>query len=169
LGWGWGREESRRGGNVVRGNHVAGAQVTRCCDGGGLYTLGPQPGSIITENYIAEGASADAWGPSKGNAIYHDNGSGGFTDTRNVIDGTWRTYFFQDDSLGPYGPGGSCHGRDGAAANCGMAFENNFIRSNAGGTTQHVNTSFSNNTRVPPGTPFPPDIAAIVGAAGPRF
>ena len=110
-----------------------------------------------------------ASGPSAGNAIYHDNGSAGFTDSSNVIDGTWSTYFFQDDSLGPYGPGAQCPGRDGAPADCGMAFINNYMRTNAGGTTQHVNTTYANNSKIAPGSPLPPAAAAIVAAAGPRY
>jgi hypothetical protein len=72
VGWGWGREDSARGGNSVRGNHVQGVQTRRCCDGGGIYTLGPQPGSAITENYIAQGAEAGSWGPASGNGIYRE-------------------------------------------------------------------------------------------------
>lgn len=49
-------------------NHINNALTVRCCDGGGLYTLGPQPGSSLSANYIFQG-------PSTGNAIYHDNGS----------------------------------------------------------------------------------------------
>lgn len=94
VGWGWGREASRRGGNSIVANRILGSQVGRCCDGGGIYTLGPQPGSVITGNYIAQGSAA--WGPHAGNGIYHDNGSAGFTDTENVIDGDFDRYFFQD-------------------------------------------------------------------------
>ena len=61
-------QASRRGGNSLTANHIDGALTVRCCDGGGLYTLGPQPGSSITGNYIVQA-------PSTGNAIYHDNGS----------------------------------------------------------------------------------------------
>jgi hypothetical protein len=97
-----------------------------------------------------------------------DNGSGGFTDTGNVIDGTWSTYYFQDNSLGPYGPGGICKDSQGNAADCGMAFVGNYMRTNAGGTDSHVNTTFANNTKVPPGQPLPPPAAAVAAAAGPR-
>lgn len=64
IGWGWGREASRRGGNTIRANRVLGSQLGRCCDGGGIYTLGPQPGSAITGNYIAQGSAAS--GPHAG-------------------------------------------------------------------------------------------------------
>lgn len=169
IGWGWGREASRHGGNKVVGNKVLGAQTARCCDGGGLYTLGPQPGSLLAYNYLAQGQAAGAWGPSAGNGIYHDNGSGGFTDKNNVIDGTWGRYLFQDNSLGPYGPGALCPGRDGQQADCGMAFVGNWVRTSGGGTTNHQNTTYANNTFIAPGDPLPPEAAAVVQAAGPRY
>ena len=168
MGWGWGREASRHGGNRLVANKILGSQLGRCCDGGGIYTLGPQPGSSITNNYIAQGAPV-AWGPDAGNGIYHDNGSGGITDSGNVIDGTWGTYFFQDDSLGPYGPGALCPDRNGLQTDCGMAFVGNWYRTSAGGTTQHVNTTIANNTHISPGSPLPPDAQAVVDAAGPRY
>ena len=164
LGWGWGREASRRGGNRLIANRVEGAQTARCCDGGGIYTLGPQPGSAITNNYILQGPPA----PHAGNAIYNDNGSGGFHTSGNVIDGIWGAYLFQDDSLGPYGPGAICPGRDGSPADCGMVFSGNTMRTAAGGTTQHVNSTYVNNTLLAPGAALPPAAAAVVAAAGPR-
>jgi hypothetical protein len=166
IGWGWGRTAARHGGNVIAGNRVAGAQTQRCCDGGGIYTLGPQPGSALTANYVAQ-----AWGPAAGNAIYHDNGSGGFSDTYNVIDGAWRTYFFQDDPDGPYGPAPqSCPSFPdwNVQTDCGMAFVNNTMRTDAGGTTDHQNTTYGGNVKVAPGDPLPAAAQAIADAAGPR-
>ena len=117
---------------------------------------------------------------------------GGFADESNVIDGGWNQYLFQDgswtgegvhicagthhrlrsspiDSMGPYGPGALCPARDGSAGNCGMSFTNNWMRTDASGTTQHVNSTIANNTKISPGSPFPADAAAIVAAAGPRY
>ena len=167
IGWGWGREASRRGGNRIVGNKILGSQLGRCCDGGGIYTLGPQPGSVIAGNYIAQGSAA--YGPHAGNGIYHDNGSAGFTDTGNVIDGDYDRYFFQDDSLGPYGPGALCPDQYGVQTDCGMVFAGNFYRTAASGTTSHVNTTIANNTYVAPGSPLPPAAQAIVDASGPRY
>ena len=42
MGWGWGRTGCRRGSNRIVGNHVVNPTRVRCCDGGALYTLGPQ-------------------------------------------------------------------------------------------------------------------------------
>jgi hypothetical protein len=63
----------------------------RCCDGGALYTLGPQPNSVIERNHIVNhGPNVSAItnpGGERPNALYHDNGSGGFLDRNNVIEG----------------------------------------------------------------------------------
>lgn len=81
MGWGWGYVDtlgtSVAGGNVIRGNLIYDFMKTMP-DGGGIYTLGNQPGSQVVDNYL--------YGDQKiyGN-IYHDNGSGGFHDTNNVI------------------------------------------------------------------------------------
>lgn len=85
-----------------------------------------------------------------------------------MIDGTWHTYFFQDDSLGPYGPGAVCKDNSGVNRDCGMSFVGNWMRTDAGGTTQHVNTTFANNTKVAPGNVLPPAAASIAAASGPR-
>lgn len=51
-------------------------------DGGGVYTLGKQPGSLIARNYMAR---TGAWsGHQRG--VYLDNGSNGFTVKDNVFD-----------------------------------------------------------------------------------
>ena len=94
---------------------------------------------------------------------------GGFDDSSNVIDGGWNQYFFQDDSLGPYGPGATCPNRFGAPGDCGMSFTGNWMRTNAYGTTSHVNSTIAGNTKIAPGSPLPPNAAAIVAAAGPRY
>jgi hypothetical protein len=103
------------------------------------------------------------------NGIYHDNGSAGFTDTENVIDGDFSMYYFQDNSLGPYGPGALCPDQFGQQTDCGVVFAGNFMRTAAGGTTSHVNTTIANNTKIAPGSPLPPAAQAIVDASGPRY
>ena len=41
---------------------------------------------------------------SEGMAIYHDNGSGGFCDSENVIEGWWDVALLVHTTLGPFGP-----------------------------------------------------------------
>jgi len=57
-------------------NRIVGA-MQQCHDGGGIYTLGDRPGSRVARNLVS--------GQRTGNALYHDNGSGGFTTTANVL------------------------------------------------------------------------------------
>lgn len=80
LGWGWyfkpNSTVSRE--NVVVGNKI-GKYMQKCRDGGGIYTLGQQPDSVIKENYIFDQAQAYA-------GLYHDEGSAYFTTTDNVVD-----------------------------------------------------------------------------------
>ncbi|MBI2705743.1 MAG: right-handed parallel beta-helix repeat-containing protein [Actinobacteria bacterium] len=76
LGWGWGTDSYARR-NVVRGNNIADfLRVLR--DGGGVYTLSAQPGSVIDRNYIHD--QVNPFG-----AIYLDEGTRLFTVTANVI------------------------------------------------------------------------------------
>ena len=80
LGWGWyfktNSTVSRE--NVVVGNKI-GKYMQKCRDGGGIYTLGQQPDSIVKENYIFDQANPFA-------GLYHDEGSAYFTTTDNVVD-----------------------------------------------------------------------------------
>jgi len=78
MGWGWGREDSYAHGNLISGNRINGTMRV-LSDGGSIYTLGPQDGSEVTENYITSQNGG-------GNCLYHDNGSSGFHTHKNVID-----------------------------------------------------------------------------------
>ena len=50
---GWGHEAARRGHNHVLANKIERVLLSgRCCDGGAIYTLGPQPGSSLQGNYL---------------------------------------------------------------------------------------------------------------------
>ncbi len=51
LGWGWGREISYARSNQVAYNHIY-RVMTRLVDGGCIYTLGPQPDSVVHDNYL---------------------------------------------------------------------------------------------------------------------
>ena len=103
IGWGWGRTGSGRGNNTIRANRIERPTTVRCCDGGGIYTLGPQPGSHITANYLVD--RSPPLGSS--NCIYHDNGSGGWTDTENLCEGHWNDLAI-NGKLGDFGPCGTC-------------------------------------------------------------
>jgi hypothetical protein len=80
VGWGWywtpNSTVSRE--TVIEGNRI-GKFMQHCRDGGGIYTLGQQPDSIVKGNYIFE--QYGAFG-----GLYHDEGSAWFTTTDNVVD-----------------------------------------------------------------------------------
>ena len=59
-------------------------------DGGGIYTLGRQDGSVMTDNYV-DGVHNEYGG------IYLDEGSVGFDITNNVITNCVRNWLFKGD------------------------------------------------------------------------
>ena len=170
IGWGWGREASLRGNNKVNANKIVDILSDRCCDGGAIYTIGPQVGSEIKNNYILQNSTAAY--PAGGNALYHDRGSGGFQDINNVIDGNWTHWFGTNDSSGPYGPGASCPNLDGEGGehDCDIVIAKNYVHTAAGHDNPANNSTriFDNDIMVIDGSPFVGDAKAIVDAAGPR-
>lgn len=75
LGWGWGRVVSFARDNHVRGNYLSNV-MSALNDGGCIYTLGPQPGSTVSNNYCRSDSA-----PVVG-CFYHDNGSRYFNTTK---------------------------------------------------------------------------------------
>jgi len=59
VGWGWEDRASVARNNLVRYNRVSGA-LNLMDDGGGIYLLSRQPGTVVAENYVhdLDGASA---------------------------------------------------------------------------------------------------------------
>jgi hypothetical protein len=86
VGWGWGGVDAGEGTfdtptqareNVVRGNVIS-HHMRALHDGGAIYTLGAQPGSVIEGNVISN------QGSRYGN-LYLDNGTQGYTVRDNVV------------------------------------------------------------------------------------
>jgi hypothetical protein len=94
VGWGWGEEDAGGGSphyvqpfryetptparsNHIEWNHIF-AVMTRLQDGGGIYTLGNMPGTIIRGNHIHDN-------PGVPGGIYLDEGSGFIEVRGNVI------------------------------------------------------------------------------------
>ena len=89
LGWGWGSNNpSGSGHNLIANNSIINfCQVLNDC--GGVYTLGAQPGSSLEGNWmVGDPAKLQPWPLANNQGIYHDQGSTGFLDTRNVIQQT---------------------------------------------------------------------------------
>jgi len=80
MGWGWGREDpSPARANLVHLNYIHDTMLQRK-DGGGVYTIGSQPGSSVDSNLIINN-------PGWAGGIYLDSGSDGISVTNNVVYG----------------------------------------------------------------------------------
>ena len=84
LGWSWGYAETSCAENTIAYNHIH--RVMRLLeDGGGIYTLGQQPGTVIRGNLIHDslmGPFACTFGQL---GIYLDEGSGPFRIEDNIV------------------------------------------------------------------------------------
>lgn len=94
VGWGWGEEDAGggayevipfryerptpSGANRIECNHIHHVMLKRN-DGGGVYTLGNQPGTVIRNNHIHDN------GPGSPGGIYLDEGSGFIEVTGNGV------------------------------------------------------------------------------------
>ena len=118
VGWQWNPEPTACKENTIEYNHIYDV-MNRLCDGGCIYTLGFQPGTVIRGNHLHDAhRSRYAQGaPNNGmfienNGMFIDEGSKGFLFEQNVIYNTaselvrfnqcqrdWHTW--KDNSFGP--------------------------------------------------------------------
>lgn len=78
LGWDWSNTTTTCKNNRISANRIDG-YLSTCRDGGGIYTLGNQPNSLVENNYLSHGYNDFA-------GLYFDEGSSFFTVRNNVID-----------------------------------------------------------------------------------
>lgn len=88
LGWMWNPEPTPCQGHVVRGNHIHRVMQV-LSDGGGIYTLGSQPGTRLEDNVIHE-VPLNA-GRAESNGMFLDEGTTGIVISGNVIYGVDRS------------------------------------------------------------------------------
>lgn len=91
IGWLWGYKESVARDHVIAFNHLHDLGKGWLSDMGGIYTLGPQPGTVIRNNLIHD-ISSTAYG---GWAIYPDEGTSNVVIEDNVAYRTDCSVFHQ--------------------------------------------------------------------------
>jgi len=80
IGWGWSCKPSGAHHNIVEFNHVHHAMMLMG-DGGGIYTLNVQPGTVIRNNVVHDVRGYYAGG----NGIYMDSSSGRMLVENNIV------------------------------------------------------------------------------------
>jgi hypothetical protein len=84
VGWQWNPQPTACKENLVEFNHVYDV-LNRLCDGGCLYTLGLQPGTVIRGNHLHDAHRSQFAQGSPNNGMFIDEGSKGFLFEQNVI------------------------------------------------------------------------------------
>ena len=82
LGWRWDDKPTACGQNLLKGNHIHHVMQV-LSDGGGIYTLGRQPGTKLTDNIIHD-VPVNA-GRAESNGIFMDEGSTEISVMDNII------------------------------------------------------------------------------------
>ena len=84
LGWQWNPQPTPCKQNTVEWNHIHDV-MKNLGDGGGIYTLGFQPGTVIRGNHIHDVRRSRYAQAAPNNGMFIDEGSKGFLFERNVI------------------------------------------------------------------------------------
>ena len=111
VGWGWKDRDNAARNNLVRYNNIWNV-LTRMADGGGIYTLSRQPGTLIAENYVHDITRTPHHGGFNMSGIYLDEGSNLITVRDNVLVNTGDRKLFQNDN----GPSNTFVNNDGTSS-----------------------------------------------------
>jgi hypothetical protein len=88
VGWMWNPTPTPCGGNLIEENHIHHV-MQLLSDGGGIYTLGRQPGTLLRNNLIHDVPLN--LGRAESNGMFLDEGSSEFRIEENLIHGTQRS------------------------------------------------------------------------------
>lgn len=113
VGWRWDISPTAAGENLIQANHIY-QVMQKHDDGGAIYTLGRQPGTVIRENYIHDLVRSPYAGKYPLKGIYLDEGSTEISVIRNYVElplddtlnlhKTGEPLFFDDPILGKATP-----------------------------------------------------------------
>jgi len=84
VGWSWNDKPTACRDNVIEYNHIHDSMML-LADGGGIYTLGFQPGNVIRGNHIHDVHRSKFAGSAPNNGMFFDQGSKEFLVEGNVI------------------------------------------------------------------------------------
>jgi len=84
VGWEWSSQPNPCKNNILEFNHIYDV-LNRLCDGGCIYTLGYQPGTVIRENHLHGANRSSLAQGAPNNGIFIDQSSKGYLFERNVI------------------------------------------------------------------------------------
>ncbi len=84
VGWQWNPEPTPCKENLIESNHVYDV-MNRLCDGGCIYTLGFQPGTVIRGNHLHDVHRSRYAQGAPNNGMFIDQGSKGYLFEKNVI------------------------------------------------------------------------------------
>ena len=99
VGWGWANVDNAARNNYVRYNEISDV-VRTMSDGGGIYTLSKQPGTLIAENYVHDIVRTAVQGGFNISGVYLDEGSNFITVRDNVLQATGDRTIFQNANGG---------------------------------------------------------------------
>jgi len=84
VGWQWNAQPTACKQNLIEANHIYDV-MKRLCDGGCIYTLGFQPGTVIRGNHLHDVRRSRYAQGAPNNGMFIDQGSKGYLFERNVI------------------------------------------------------------------------------------